>query len=508
MGSLKGVFVIIGWVFIPYIMAPIYIFTNLDALRSGDTNLRPRAIGGALWALVVLVAVTQGDETPSAPETETTASSEATPEGASAPAMPDADAKKDDDGDGVLNFADCAPADANNSRDKTQDQDCDGLANGVDCEPATPSKASNEADRDCDSVEDDLDCNPDAREIATLKTEDKDCDGLKDSEDCEPDVVSKGSNVNDTDCDGIPNASDCNPTGSVDDHDCDGTPNDVDCAPANPSIKTTREEDANCDGTPEVRVEAFGYVKRFKNMNELKQSNEKEKFPGTLLQGSGKVFEVGKCGFTDKSEDHGDDCVKLTLDKGDPRVVLYFDPSEADAIINLRKGSRYTFNNCTATDITDWGFWATATCDMPMNANPRRAAPAASGESAPSDDVRTSSAGQRLEAFAHVRKFKNLNELKQAKLAGNFEGALLHGTGKVTEVGECSFTDDSNRHGSDCVKITLDKGDPRVVLYLPASKADQIMNLSNGDSYRFENCTAISLKDWGFWATATCDMPD
>ena len=102
-----------------------------------------------------------------------------------------------------------------------------------------------------------------------------------------------------------------------------------------------------------------------KKLNELKQTQRASGFPGSILHGSGKVFEVGTCGFLDESEKYGSDCLKVVLDKGSPRVVLYFGENKRSEIAELSVGSRYSFDNCVATSVKDWGAWATATCDMP-----------------------------------------------------------------------------------------------------------------------------------------------
>ena len=52
-----------AWVLVPYIMAPIFIFKNLAALKAGDNTLRMKAIGGAVWALIVIGMLSGGDAT-------------------------------------------------------------------------------------------------------------------------------------------------------------------------------------------------------------------------------------------------------------------------------------------------------------------------------------------------------------------------------------------------------------------------------------------------------------
>ena len=325
--------------------------------------------------------------------------------------------KKDDaDCDGVGNDVDCAKTDPKIKTEKSQDKDCDGLVDTDDCDPENASSVSKKQDTDCDGLSNKVDCDPNGsvddldcdgvknaedcdpknKDVKTTKATDTDCDGFLNANDCNPDGKNEFSKSDDSDCDGVENTNDCeaknakvatskeddsdcdglandddcepekkSKVSKKDDSDCDGVGNDDDCDPNDKSIATTKKEDADCDGKPEIKVEAFSYVKKFKNMNELKQESTKEKFPGTILKGKGKIFEIGDCGWLDKSDAHGSGCYKITLDKGMPRVVLYFDDDKSDELENLSKGQKYSFDNCVATDITDWGFWATATCDMP-----------------------------------------------------------------------------------------------------------------------------------------------
>ncbi len=115
----------------------------------------------------------------------------------------------------------------------------------------------------------------------------------------------------------------------------------------------------------QTRVEPFAYLHKFKRMNDLKQEDAAETFPGWRLKGQGKISDVSKCGLTDKSSRYGEECVKVKVDKGKARVVLYFSESKKGEIMELSVGERYSFDNCKAISVKDWGFWATATCDMP-----------------------------------------------------------------------------------------------------------------------------------------------
>lgn len=135
--------------------------------------------------------------------------------------------------------------------------------------------------------------------------------------------------------------------------------------PSAPSTPTPSEPD---DDTPAPSGGGATFpdvVKKFAALNELKQDEFKGTFKGTVLRGSGKVSEVEKCGFLDDSEKWDSDCVKVILQEGNARVALYYGPSDKAKVSNYSKGDRVTFSNCVANSIRDWGFWSTATCDMP-----------------------------------------------------------------------------------------------------------------------------------------------
>jgi hypothetical protein len=108
---------------------------------------------------------------------------------------------------------------------------------------------------------------------------------------------------------------------------------------------------------------------------------------------------------------------------------------------------------------------------------------------------------------AVVRKFIKLNELKQEAFADAFPGTSLSGKGKVFNVEKCGFMDDSEKHGRDCYKVVLDAGEPRICLYFGEKDKAQVAEYNKGQAMTFENCRGISIKNWGLWSTATCDMP-
>ena len=106
-----------------------------------------------------------------------------------------------------------------------------------------------------------------------------------------------------------------------------------------------------------------------------------------------------------------------------------------------------------------------------------------------------------------VARFIKMNKLKQDAFAAEFHGTVLSGSGEVFEVADCGWTDDSEKWGQNCLKVTLDKGNPRVVLYFGEKDKAQIASYDKGQALRFSGCVGIGIKNWGFWSTATCDMP-
>lgn len=108
-------------------------------------------------------------------------------------------------------------------------------------------------------------------------------------------------------------------------------------------------------------------VGKFHAMTEIQQKKYAETFEGTVLSGSGNVFEVEKCGFMDDSQEYGKSCWKVVLDNGNPRVALYHSDSDEEKIAKYKKGQRISFKDCKGISIKNWGFWSTATCDMPSS---------------------------------------------------------------------------------------------------------------------------------------------
>lgn len=115
---------------------------------------------------------------------------------------------------------------------------------------------------------------------------------------------------------------------------------------------------------------------------------------------------------------------------------------------------------------------------------------------------------EKLGTFpATVAKFIAMTELQQEKFASTFEGTVLSGAGKVSEVEKCGLLDDSKEYGTDCWKVILDVGAPRVALYYSSDDEERIEKVKKGQSLSFKDCAGISITNWGFWSTATCDMP-
>jgi hypothetical protein len=100
-----------------------------------------------------------------------------------------------------------------------------------------------------------------------------------------------------------------------------------------------------------------------------------------------------------------------------------------------------------------------------------------------------------------------MNELRQESYASEFAGKVLHGSGRIENVEECGLMDDSARWGSGCIMVLLDAGEARIALYFSEGQRDTVAELNVGQRYTFDHCVANSITNWGFWSTATCDMP-
>ncbi len=104
-------------------------------------------------------------------------------------------------------------------------------------------------------------------------------------------------------------------------------------------------------------------------------------------------------------------------------------------------------------------------------------------------------------------KFFELSELQREPFVAGIKGNLLSGSGTISEVGKCGFTDNSKKYGSKCLQVTLENEIPRAVLFYSKDKTSELSNLNIGSALNFDKCEIITLKDWGFWTTVYCDMP-
>jgi len=134
--------------------------------------------------------------------------------------------------------------------------------------------------------------------------------------------------------------------------------------PGKPTAKSDDEDkdDTSSSGKTATFPEV---VQNFIDMTEVQQKAYAKTFEGTILSGSGELFDVSKCGFTDDSKKYGRSCYRVTLDSGVPRVVLYFSGDDEAKVAKYTKGNTYSFKNCKGISITNWGAWSTATCDTP-----------------------------------------------------------------------------------------------------------------------------------------------
>ncbi len=204
-------------------------------------------------------------------------------------------------------------------------------------------------------------------------------------------------------------------------------------------------------------------------------------------------------------------------------------PKESEAAKECRGygSDGHKFANCTAA-CAEGAKWA---CDVATTLKeaiktppPSEAKPAATTAVSASDrvddkeaaperkvpDVAVAAApvgGTRGAFPGIVQKFIDMNDLQKEAYAATFKGVVLSGSGEVTEVEKCGFLDDSTKWGDDCVKVILDSGIPRVALYYGDKDKSKVSGYSKGTNVSFSNCVANSIKDWGFWSTATCDMP-
>lgn len=105
-----------------------------------------------------------------------------------------------------------------------------------------------------------------------------------------------------------------------------------------------------------------------------------------------------------------------------------------------------------------------------------------------------------------VDQFMALRGSAQKDFSNAFKGTVLSGTGNVFQVDDCNVLDDSARWGSACAKLVLDHGAARVVLYFDEQYRSMLARYQKDQSVMFADCTANSVKDWGFGSVATCDM--
>ena len=105
-------------------------------------------------------------------------------------------------------------------------------------------------------------------------------------------------------------------------------------------------------------------VEKFITMTEIQQKDYEKFVINKLIDGRGKIQNVEECGFTNRSKSFGKKCYEVILDKGVPRVVMYFSLEEKSRVIQFRKGEQLDFSNCKIVAIKNAGFWSSVYCDM------------------------------------------------------------------------------------------------------------------------------------------------
>jgi hypothetical protein len=134
----------------------------------------------------------------------------------------------------------------------------------------------------------------------------------------------------------------------------------------------------------------------------------------------------------------------------------------------------------------------------------RGAPPRPPSASTPAAEPRPAAPAANFPSLAD--QFITLRGLPQKAFSETFKGTVLSGTGTVFQVDACDVLDDSARWGAKCAKLVLDNGASRVVLYFDEKYRAMLASYRREQTVTFTDCTAISVKNWGFGPVATCDM--
>ena len=106
-----------------------------------------------------------------------------------------------------------------------------------------------------------------------------------------------------------------------------------------------------------------------------------------------------------------------------------------------------------------------------------------------------------------INDFKDKTEIQQKTFSEEHVGALLNGSGRVSQIEKCSFPRKSIKYrGDNCVEVTLNNGGSRVAIYNSKEASGNLLNFNKDQLLEFTNCSITEIISWGFWSTVYCDQ--
>ena len=106
-----------------------------------------------------------------------------------------------------------------------------------------------------------------------------------------------------------------------------------------------------------------------------------------------------------------------------------------------------------------------------------------------------------------INDFKDKTEIQQKTFSEEHVGALLNGSGRVSQIEKCSFPRKSIKYrGDNCVEVTLNNGGSRVAIYNSKEASSNLLNFNKDQLLEFTNCSITEIISWGFWSTVYCDQ--
>jgi uncharacterized membrane protein YvbJ len=106
-----------------------------------------------------------------------------------------------------------------------------------------------------------------------------------------------------------------------------------------------------------------------------------------------------------------------------------------------------------------------------------------------------------------INDFKDKTEIQQKTFSADHIGAMVSGSGKISQIEKCGFPRKSIKYrGENCIEVTLKNSGSIVAIYNSKDATNNLLNFNKDQLVEFNNCNITEIISWSFWTTVYCDQ--